>query len=66
MRTVVYVPIGFVCDHLEVLYDNDIECKALCDTLNLAYTRVDMPNTNATFIEAMHRAVLRTGIEQQR
>lgn len=66
VRTVVYVPIGFVCDHLEVLYDNDIECKALCDTLNLAYTRVDMPNTNATFIEAMHRAVLRTGIEQQR
>ena len=23
----VYVPVGFVADHLEVLYDNDIECK---------------------------------------
>ncbi len=55
--TMVYVPIGFVCDHLEVLYDNDIACKALCDELNLTYLRVPMPNTDTVFIGAMRRAV---------
>lgn len=27
----VYAPVGFVPDHLEVLYDNDVECKEVCD-----------------------------------
>ena len=25
----VYCPVGFVADHLEVLYDNDYECKVV-------------------------------------
>ena len=33
VKAVVYVPIGFVCDHLEILYDIDIACRALCDEL---------------------------------
>lgn len=57
--TVIYVPIGFVCDHLEVLYDNDIVCKELCKSLGLTYTRVAMPNGNPVFVEAMAQAVRR-------
>ena len=55
----IYVPIGFVCDHLEILYDNDKVCKDLCDTLGLAYKRVPMPNGDGLFVKAMAQAVRR-------
>ncbi|MBB4823586.1 ferrochelatase [Sporosarcina luteola] len=54
----VYTPVGFVSDHLEVLYDNDHECKVVCDEIGAAYHRPAMPNTNPLFIEAMADAVL--------
>ena len=49
----IYVPVGFVCEHLEVLYDNDYECKVVCDELGVHYHRPPMPNTDAQFIAAM-------------
>ncbi len=33
---VVLAPIGFISDHMEVLYDLDIEARQLCDSLQLA------------------------------
>ncbi len=57
-RTFIYVPVGFVADHLEVLYDNDTECKELTDELGANYYRATMPNTNETFIKAMANTVL--------
>lgn len=39
----VYVPVGFVADHLEVLFDNDYECKVVCDELGIHYARPVMP-----------------------
>ncbi|MCG3399667.1 ferrochelatase [Staphylococcus massiliensis] len=49
----IYTPLGFVCNHLEVLYDNDVECKDVCDDLGVNYYRPNMPNTNPLFIEAI-------------
>ncbi len=49
----IYTPVGFVCEHLEVLYDNDYECKVVCDDLNVKYYRPAMPNTDERFIGAM-------------
>ncbi|WP_436862613.1 ferrochelatase [Staphylococcus caeli] len=49
----VYTPVGFVCEHLEVLYDNDYECKVVCDALGVNYYRPAMPNTDALFIGAI-------------
>ncbi|MGK0576587.1 ferrochelatase [Macrococcus capreoli] len=49
----IYTPVGFVCEHLEVLYDNDYECKAVCDALGVKYYRPAMPNTDERFIGAM-------------
>lgn len=49
----VYIPLGFVCEHLEVLYDNDYECKVVTDEIGAVYHRPDMPNTDAKFIQAM-------------
>ena len=57
VKAVVYVPIGFVCDHLELLYDNDIACRALCDELKVTYERVPMPNADELFVKAMAQAV---------
>lgn len=65
VEAIVYVPIGFVCDHLEILYDNDIACKALCDELEVMYERVPMPNTDETFVKAMAQAVRRVPIKDE-
>lgn len=56
-RSFVYTPVGFVADHLEVLYDNDYECKVVCDRLGVNYYRPEMPNTNPLFIDAAVDAI---------
>jgi protoporphyrin/coproporphyrin ferrochelatase len=53
----IYCPVGFVADHLEVLYDNDYECKAVTDELGCSYHRPDMPNTSPEFIDCLAAAV---------
>jgi protoporphyrin/coproporphyrin ferrochelatase len=52
-RAFVYAPVGFIADHLEVLYDNDYECKVVCDELGVSYYRPPMPNTHPLFIETL-------------
>ncbi|AUS09206.1 ferrochelatase [Laceyella sacchari] len=49
----IYCPIGFVAEHLEVLYDNDIECKAVTDELGANYYRPPMPNARPEFIACL-------------
>ncbi|MFJ5791112.1 ferrochelatase [Lysinibacillus sp. NPDC097162] len=56
-RSFVYTPVGFVTEHLEVLYDNDYECKVVCDEIGANYYRPAMPNTDPLFIEAMVDAI---------
>lgn len=55
----VYAPVGFVADHLEVLYDNDYECKVVCDEVGANYYRPEMPNANPQFIETLADVVLK-------
>ncbi|GAB3790101.1 ferrochelatase [Virgibacillus kimchii] len=55
----VYAPVGFVADHLEVLYDNDYECKVVCDEISANYYRPDMPNADSQFIDTLRDVVLR-------
>ncbi|SEP81553.1 ferrochelatase [Piscibacillus halophilus] len=56
----VYAPVGFVSDHLEVLFDNDVECKDVCDDIQASYYRPEMPNTHPKFIETLSKVVLDT------
>ncbi|MDV2583445.1 ferrochelatase [Alkalibacillus haloalkaliphilus] len=58
--TFVYAPAGFVSDHLEVLYDNDIECKEVCDDIQASYYRPEMPNTHPKFISTLSKVVQET------
>lgn len=57
-KAFVYIPVGFVADHLEVLYDNDIECKAVTDRMGTSYYRPEMPNSQPEFIDALATVVL--------
>lgn len=56
-KAFIYTPVGFVTEHLEVLYDNDIECKVVCDDIGASYYRPTMPNTHPLFIDAMVDAI---------
>ncbi|SES99810.1 ferrochelatase [Salinibacillus kushneri] len=56
-RTFVYAPVGFVAEHLEVLYDNDYECKVVCEELGADYFRPEMPNSHPQFIETLANVV---------
>ncbi|MER2047827.1 MAG: ferrochelatase [Solibacillus sp.] len=56
-KAFIYTPVGFVTEHLEVLYDNDIECKVVCDEIGASYYRPTMPNTHPLFIDAMVDAI---------
>ena len=55
---IVFVPFGFVSNHVEVLYDNDVECKELVEAKGATYMRAPMPNCNETFLQAMASAII--------
>jgi protoporphyrin/coproporphyrin ferrochelatase len=44
---------GFVADHLEVLYDLDIEARAAAEEAGVAFARTEMPNDDPAFIRAL-------------
>ncbi len=50
---VVICPIGFVADHLEVLYDIDVEAKQLADRLKMRLVRTKSLNASPEFIEIL-------------
>jgi ferrochelatase len=52
-REVVVAPIGFVCDHVEVLYDLDVEARRTAAALGLRFARASTVNSHPAFIEAL-------------
>lgn len=56
-KHIVFVPFGFVSNHVEVLYDNDIECRDFVEAGGAAYGRVPMPDDDVHFIRAMADAI---------
>lgn len=57
-RHFVYCPTGFVADHLEVLYDLDIECRAVVNEWGGRYIRPAMPNAAPLFIDGLCDATM--------
>ena len=53
-------PIGFVCDHIEVLYDLDREAAAVSREIGLAMARAEAVNDDPLFLDMMADVVLRT------
>jgi ferrochelatase len=54
---VLIVPIGFVSDHLEILYDIDVKAQALAKSRGLTLVRSESLNTSPTFIRALAEIV---------
>ncbi len=52
-KHILVVPFGFVCDHLEILFDVDIEAVEEADSLGIGLTRIAMPNDSPDFIETL-------------
>ena len=51
-------PIGFVCDHVEILFDIDIEAKQIADENGVQLERIESMNTTPLFIDAVTDAIL--------
>jgi ferrochelatase len=57
IKQILVCPVGFVSDHLEILYDLDVEAKEYANSLGIALARVSSLNDDATFIEALAAVV---------
>ena len=55
---VVIAPIGFISDHMEVLYDLDTEARALCEKIDLNMVRAATVGTHPTFISMIRELIL--------
>jgi ferrochelatase len=50
---VVVAPVGFVCDHVEILYDLDVQAKKIAQGLGVNFIRASCPNDHPMFIQMM-------------
>jgi ferrochelatase len=60
LRAAIICPVGFVCDHIEVLYDLDHEAATVCRDIGLPMARAEAVNDDARFIDMMADVVQRT------
>jgi ferrochelatase len=58
-KAVVLQPVGFLCDHVEILYDIDIDFKQQAAALGLQLTRAESLNDSPTLIRAIAAALHR-------
>ncbi len=56
-RDFLMAPIGFVADHLEILYDVDIECKQWASRNGARLERCDMLNDDDDFVDCLHSVI---------
>jgi ferrochelatase len=60
VAAVVICPIGFVCDHIEVLYDLDEEAAGVCRELGLPMARAEAVNDDPRFLDMIADVVMHT------
>jgi ferrochelatase len=60
LKAAVLCPIGFVCDHIEVLYDLDIEARQVAEAAGVAVSRASAANDHPRFLDALADAVVAT------
>ncbi len=58
IENVLVAPVGFVSDHLEVLYDLDIEAQAISKELDMRLMRIDSLNSDPLYMETLRDEVL--------
>jgi len=53
VRRFLIVPVGFVCDHTEILFDIDVQARETADQCGVALRRTESLNTSPTFIRLL-------------
>ena len=60
LEAAILCPLGFVCDHIEVLYDLDREAAEVCQEIGLPMVRAAAVNDDPLFLDMMADVVLDT------
>jgi ferrochelatase len=58
VRDVVVVPIGFLSDHMEVLFDLDTEARALCEELGINMVRASTVGNHPRFVKMIRELIV--------
>ena len=58
VRNVVLAPIGFVSDHMEVVYDLDVEARKVADGIGLNMVRAATAGTHPSFVKMIRELIL--------
>ena len=53
LRSVLVVPVQFLADHLEILYDIDVGAREQASAAGLDFARIESLNTSPLFVEAL-------------
>jgi protoporphyrin/coproporphyrin ferrochelatase len=64
VRNVLVAPVGFVSDHLEILWDIDIEAQEKAEKLGIELRRIDSLNDDPAFVRALANVVERAREEE--
>lgn len=57
-RDIVIVPIGFISNHVEVIYDLDLEAQAVCDEFGINMVRAATVGTHPRFITMIRELIV--------
>ncbi len=57
-RDVVVVPIGFVSDHMEIIFDLDTQAKEKCEALGMGYERGRTAGTHPRFVQMIRELIV--------
>jgi ferrochelatase len=64
-KHVLIAPVGFVCEHVEILYDVDIVFKRQAESLGVKLERIEMLNTAPRMMAGLAELVRRTAQEKK-
>jgi protoporphyrin/coproporphyrin ferrochelatase len=54
-KNIVVMPIGFVCDHVEILYDIDVQFRHHAESKGMTLNRAESLNDSPLFIDLLHQ-----------
>lgn len=57
VKDVVLVPLGFISDHMEVLFDLDTEAKQVCERLGVRFSRASSAGTHPLFVQMIRELI---------
>ncbi len=66
VREVLVAPVGFVCDHLEILWDLDVAAREKAGELGLELERIESLNADPVFVRGLAELVRKASAERER